>query len=355
MDIFMTNLKKNLKFDNQFKMSLLILMLITCLTKFDFVFACTRVLNADNGQAVLVGRTMDWYQDMKTNLIVYPRDIEREGMASVNPLKWTSKYGSIVATVFDAMTTDGMNEKGFAAHILWLDEANYGARDKKLAGMSVALWAQFYLDNFQSVDEAVHFTEEKSFQLEPLFYPGTQDGINVHLALEDSKGDSAIIEYTDGVVHIFHNRNYVVLTNSPNFDQQLKNLEQYKGFGGDKSLPGTTDSLDRFVRATYYGMNLPKAKSTTEAITYLLSVVQNISEPYGMSSAERPEIEPTIWRTVSDLTNRIYYFNSSINFNYIWTQLDKFNLATGSPIMKLDLSIDTSLTGDVSQKFKPIN
>lgn len=167
------------------------------------VLACTRVLNADNGQAVLVGRTMDWYQNMKTNLIVYPRDIERKGMASVNSLKWTSKYGSIVATVFDAMTTDGMNEKGFAAHILWLDEANCGVRDKKLAGMSVALWAQFYLDNFQSVDEAVRFTEEKSFQLEPLFYPGTQDGINVHLALEDSKGDSAIIEYTDGVYAFF--------------------------------------------------------------------------------------------------------------------------------------------------------
>lgn len=103
-------------------------------------------------------------------------------------------------------------------------------------------------------------------------------------------------------------------------------------------------------------MSLPKAKSTTEAITYLLSVIQNISEPYGMSSAERPEIEPTIWRTVSDLTHRVYYFNSSINFNYIWTQLDKFNLAAGSPIMKLDfLSIDSGLSGDVSEKFKPIN
>lgn len=342
------------KLHYQFIITTLILLLGLCFST-SSVLACTRVLNADNSKAVLVGRTMDWSQDMKTNLIVYPRDIERTGWASVNPLKWTSKYGSIVATVFDAMTTDGMNEKGFAAHILWLNEADYGVRDKKLTGMSVVLWAQFYLDNFQSVDEAVRFTEKKSFQLEPFFYPGTQDGINVHLALEDAKGDSAIIEYTDGVVHIFHNRKYAVLTNSPSFEQQLKNLEKYKGFGGDIALPGTTDSLDRFVRATYYGINLPKAKSTNEAITYLLSVVQNISEPYGVSSTEHQEIEPTLWRTVSDLTHRIYYFNSSTNLNYIWAQLDKFNLATGSPIMKLDLSSDPDLTGDVSKKFKPVN
>ncbi len=342
------------KLHNRFVITTLILLLGLFFST-SSLLACTRVLNATNGQAVLVGRTMDWYQDMKTNLIVYPRNIQREGLASINSLKWTSKYGSIVAIVFDAMPTDGMNERGFAAHILWLDEANYGVRDKKLAGISVALWAQFYLDNFQSVDEAVHFTEEKSFQLEPLFYPGTQDGINVHLALEDSKGDSAIIEYIDGVVHIFHDRNYAVLTNSPTFDLQLKNLKQYKGVGGDRSLPGTTDSSDRFVRATHYGMNLPKTKSTTEAITNLLSVVENISEPYGMSSAERPEIEPTIWRTVSDLTHRVYYFNSSINFNYIWTQMDKFNFKAGSPIMKLDLSTNSELAGDVSEKFKPID
>lgn len=111
---------------------------------------------------------MDWYENMKTDLLVYPRGIDRSGMATVNSLTWSSKYASIVAAVFGEMTTDGMNERGLPAHILWLDEANYGNRDLKRQGLSVALWAQFYLDNFQTVAESIAFTRNNSFQLEPI-------------------------------------------------------------------------------------------------------------------------------------------------------------------------------------------
>ena len=107
--------------------------------------ACTRILIATPNQPVLVGRTMDWYQDMQTNLVVYPRGIERDGMASVNTLQWKSKYGSIVATVFDAAATDGMNERGMAAHMLWLDETDFGVRDHSRQAISVAMWVQYML------------------------------------------------------------------------------------------------------------------------------------------------------------------------------------------------------------------
>ena len=322
---------------------------------FTEAFACTRILDANNGQSVLVGRTMDWYQDMKTNIVVYPRGIEREGMAIDKSLTWTSKYGNIVATVFDTMSTDGMNEQGLAAHILWLDDADYGKRETKIPGLSVGLWAQFYLDNFRDVEEAVRFTEKKSFQLEQLFDPKTNERVNVHLALEDASGDSAIIEYTKGAAHIYHNRNYTVLTNSPSFNKQLKNLQKYKGWGGKKSLPGSTGSLDRFVRASYYSAHLPKAQSPRESINAMLSVVQTITEPYGDASLERPEIEPTLWSTVTDLTHKVYYFNSSTSLSFIWINLDKFNLMPGSPIMKLDLVNNPDLVGDVSEALGAVD
>jgi len=62
----------------------------------NIVYACSRVLSADNGQAVLVGRNMDWPEDMGTALWVLPRGIKREGLPGANSLSWTSKYGSIV-------------------------------------------------------------------------------------------------------------------------------------------------------------------------------------------------------------------------------------------------------------------
>src|SRR5258708_6247061 len=80
------------------------------------IFSCTRLLHVDPKQGVMVGRNMDWEEEMYSKLVVYPRGMQRQGYAEVNPLKWTSKYGSIVATSYDIAATDGMNEKGLAVH-----------------------------------------------------------------------------------------------------------------------------------------------------------------------------------------------------------------------------------------------
>lgn len=332
----------------------IILLLVLLVTGLNSLNACTRVLNVDNGQAVLVGRTMDWYEEMKTTLMIYPRGIERNGMSSVNSLKWQSKYGSVVATVFDA-TTDGMNEHGLAVHMLWLDEAQYEKRDAKKYGLSVGLWAQYYLDNFKTVEEVVKLTKLRSFQLEPLSFPGTNQEITVHLALEDAAGDSAIIEYIEGELHVYHDTKYTVLTNSPSFDKQLKNAELYSGLGGNKPLPGTTDSSDRFVRGLYYTLHLPKALNTNDAFFNMSSVIENISEPYSIQSPERLDIEPTIWKTIADLSSKIYYFKSSRNFNFIWVDMNKLDFSSGAGAKRFNIEDTTNLSGDISEKFKLAN
>lgn len=48
--------------------------------------------------------------------------MERSGEAGPNSVKWTSKYGSVIASGYDISTTDGMNEAGLAANVLWLVE-----------------------------------------------------------------------------------------------------------------------------------------------------------------------------------------------------------------------------------------
>jgi penicillin V acylase-like amidase (Ntn superfamily) len=318
--------------------------------------ACSRVLIAPKGQPVMVARTMDWLEDMKTNLWVYPRGINRDGAGTVNSMTWRSKYGSIVATGYDIVITDGMNEKGLAAHVLALPESDYGKRNEKLPGVSVLFWAQYYLDNFQTVDEAIRATETSPFQIEPYFDPRINKWINLHLALEDDSGDSAIIEYVNGERHVYHNRDYPVLTNSPVFDQQLVNLKQYGGFGGDKPLPGTTDPQDRFVRASYYAGHLPAVfDGKRDELAQLMSVIRNVHAPYGISSPERPRAIPTIWTIVSDLTERDYYFNSAMSLNTVLTHLDKFNLQSGAAVMKLDLVNNPDLSGDVTSEFKPVS
>jgi choloylglycine hydrolase len=132
-----------------------------------------------------------------------------------------------------------------AVSVLWLDEADYGRRDETIPGLSTALWGQFYLDSFATVDEAVKFTEAIPFQLVPI-----NDGRGVsqlHLALADATGDSAVIEYANGRPRIFHGRKSAVMTNSPPMPDQLKNLARYRGFGGERRVPtSVSGSGDRF-------------------------------------------------------------------------------------------------------------
>lgn len=347
-------------FHHLIKQAVSLAILMTCIITSSLSYSCSRILKSDDSQAVMVGRTMDWGdQTMETRWWVYPRGMERTGFTADHTVKWTSRYGSIVTTAYQNITTDGINEQGFAAHILWLDESDYGKRNEMLPSLSVIMWAQYYLDHFKTVDEAVRFSYALPFQITPFYHPKAKDGIKVHLALEDATGDSAIIEYVHGLPHIYHHRSYTVLTNSPTYDQQLRNLYHFDRDNktlrsdSDKPLPGTTNSVDRFIRAAFYLKRLPQPSSIQDEITGLQSVLQNVAQPFGAPSPERNDISPTLWRVITDLTHKVYYFNSATSLNMVWVELDKLDFKAGAPVMKLELS-NNDLTGNVFRHFRPV-
>jgi penicillin V acylase-like amidase (Ntn superfamily) len=247
-----------------------------------------------------------------------------------------------------------MNEKSLACHMLWLAESDYGKRDENIPGLSISLWLQFFLDNFAKVDEAVVFVQDHPFQLLPCI-TGTSGKVSeVHMMIEDASGDAAIFEYMEGgEQRIYHGIQYNVVTNSPTFDKQLENLKQYQGFGGNKLLPGTTEAADRFVRAAYYQKSLPgKITTAREAVAGVISVARNVAQPFGTADPHRPNISSTRWRTVSDLTNGVYYFESTTSPNIIWVHLDEVDFSDGAPVKKIDLVDGTDHVGNVSSEFK---
>ncbi len=327
---------------------------VALLTGAQLADACSRVLWNDNGVAVVVGRNMDWFQDMRTNLWAFPRGIERTGLAGENSLAWTSKYGSVAASVYEMGTADGINERGLVANMLWLTEADYGQRDEKVPGLSLSLWAQYALDNFATVAEAVAAAEQSPFQIVPATVPGTSGPSPVHLALADASGDSAIFEVVDGgKLRIHHGRQYTVMTNSPPFPEQLVNLKKYQGFGGTAPLPGTTEAADRYVRAAYYVQNLLKPQDIRQTIAGILSVMRNVGQPFVRPNPTHPEASHTIWRSVADATDQVYFFESTLSPNIVWVRLNGLDLSAGQPVRKLDLVNSGDLVGDVTQSFKP--
>jgi len=317
--------------------------------------ACTRIVYHGAGDEVITARSMDWKVDVGTNLWVFPRGMKRSGEAGPNSVRWTSKYGSVIASGYDISTTDGMNEAGLVANVLWLVESAYPQYDGNTPGLTIAAWAQYVLDNFATVQEAVDTLAAQPFTIVTDKVPGEERLATLHLSLSDASGDSAIVEYIDGKQVIHHARDYQVMTNSPVFAQQLALNEYWKQIGGTVMLPGTNRASDRFARAHFYVNAIPKSEQPAEAIASVFSVIRNVSVPYGITTPDQPNISSTRWRTVSDQKRKLYFFESALTPNVFWVDLKKldFAAATGK-VMKLDLGPDQThiYAGMANDHFK---
>ena len=297
---------------------------------------------------------MDWKSEIGTNLWALPRGVHRTGQAGAHSAEWTAKYGSVVATGYDISTTDGVNEAGLAVNLLWLAESQYPAETAGGPAVSLALWGQYVLDNFATVDEAVQALRATPLRVATAEVPGQQRMATLHLAMSDASGDSAIVEYIDGEQVIHHGRQYQVMTNSPTFDKQLAITEYWKQIGGTVMLPGTNRAADRFVRASFYIDAVPKSDDPLLAAATVFSVVRNASVPYGIATSDEPNISSTRWRTVVDHKSLRYFFESALSPNTFWVELRKLDFSAGAPALRLPLGEGekTIYAGDASSMFE---
>lgn len=315
--------------------------------------ACTRVVYQGPNNTILTARSMDWKEDIMSNLWIFPRGMERNGEVGPNSLKWQSKYGSIIASAYDISSTDGMNEKGLVANLLWLAESEYTLWDQKKPGLTIAAWVQYVLDNFATVNEAVAALEKEDFVVISDNMPNQDRMATLHLAISDVTGDNAIFEYIKGKLVIHHDRSYQVMTNSPIFEQQLALNKYWENIGGTTMLPGTNRAADRFVRASYYINAIPQVEDTRISVASVFSVIRNVSVPYGISTPNEPNISSTRWRTVSDQKNMVYYFESTLYPNIFWVDLKNIDFSKNAPVLKLDLVSGATYVGNAVKEFKP--
>ena len=324
---------------------------ITAGTQLNTTEACTRVVYQGKDNTVLTARSMDWKEDTRSNLWIFPRGMKRNGEIGKNPLEWTSKYGSVVASAYDICSTDGMNEKGLVANLLWLAESEYPQWDGKKPGLSIAAWVQYILDNFATVDEAVSYVEKGTFEVVSDMMPDGTRMATLHLSISDADGDNAIFEYIGGELKIHHDKSYQVMTNSPVFDQQLALNDYWKNIGGTTFLPGTNRAADRFVRASFYINAIPEVADTRTAVASVFSVIRNTSVPLGITTPNEPNISSTRWRTVSDQKNKVYFFESTIQPNVFWVNLRDVDFSEKAPVKMLDLVSGKTYAGNTAEQF----
>lgn len=296
--------------------------------------ACTDFIVKAKDGTVVGGRSMDFAVDDQAKVTVYPRGKQwaSEAPGKKQGLEWKQRHGFVAFSILGMeASTDGMNEKGLSAKVLWLPSVGYQTVPKgsEAKALDVILVPDWILGNFETVAEV-----KKA--LPGVFVWGQElaglGGIPVlHLAVHDAQGNSMVAEWIDGELHIYDNP-LGVMTNEPPLPGQWANLRNYvnlspdmqpalelngmtvKGTGngsGMLGLPGDCTPPSRFVRTAVLGKFAYQPKNGAEAIVFARHLLNQVDVMPGVSRDKAPqgeEADYTQWTAIEDLTNRVLYF-----------------------------------------------
>lgn len=316
------------------------------------LWACSEIFLTKGGYYAS-SRTMDFPTPMFPMLVQSPRGVKRSAILSSGkdtPLSWEALYGSVCIYGMNiALCTDGLNEAGFSAAILWCEDSVYPTAQSDRA-LSVNVWAQYFLDRYAYVADAV--VDARTIKV----YNPIRGIFNtpLHLVLHDATGDSAIFEFDDaGNLDIYRPTTPIdayggVMTNEPFFPAQLANLTYYEPWGGGQVIPGDDDSLSRFVRGSYCLRQMLTPTSSAQAAIFAFNFIQFLATP--MITDPHGEIAwPTIWTSVRDHQGLAYAFNAWDAPSLRHVSLKELDFTAGQS-MRAQWFAD-SAEGDVSEGF----
>lgn len=293
---------------------------------------CTAfMLKAEDG-GVVVGRTMEFAIDLKSDVIVVPRGRESEGTGpgGAPGLRWRSRYGFVGLNAFGGeLVADGLNEAGLAMSELWLPghssypEVDEVDPERALGPTEFANWS---LGNFATVAElAEALPGVEVWGAETAELGGKP--APVHFVFHDPGGRCLVVEFVGGRMEV-HDNPLGVLTNAPPFDWHINNLRNYVNLSvlnvpkvelsgievaatgqgsGLLGLPGDYTPPSRFVRAVGFTQAAERAADAAGAVNVAWHIANTFDIFRGIVAEAEPgggtTDESTQWVTVRDLTN----------------------------------------------------
>lgn len=315
---------------------------------------CSRIVfRGDSTDVVMVGRTLDWRTPIPTNLYVYPAGMQRESMPSGNRYQWVSKYGSVMAVSYGGGVTEGMNDQGLVMNGLFCKVSKYltGGVDSPIPVMSLAVLVSYFLDNFATVDEVQAWLDNNQFAIAGQTFDGGTVSL-LHWAITDKSGKTLIIEFQDGVRHVYTSKDYQVMTNDPCFPYMNAINDYWESVGGQNFLPGGVRSPERFARASYFIHHVPtKGVNSDTAQAELNSVIDGVSVAYGYEVPGQPNLSSSQWRSIADLNRGRYNFKFADEMGMFYVDLSQLNLNPGAPVLMLDTTHRSDFFGNVNNRL----
>lgn len=245
-------------------------------------------------------------------------------------MTWVGKYGYMGMTALGMnAVVDGLNEKGLSIGALWFPGTEYPTVSSKVGRPEIALIdiGDWILAMFSSVEEVASALND--VYIMPTKVPGINMIPPLHLAIHDARGESIVVEFTDGKMHVYKNE-VGVLTNAPAFPWHVTNLRNYvsltpmnaekKAFGGYTAnptgngtgmtgVPGDWTPPSRFIRmATFLeALKIPHEKGAAAVGAW--HILNTLDIPYGCVRSDEA-IDYTQWSCVKDLTHGILQYRT---------------------------------------------
>lgn len=107
------------------------------------------------------------------------------------------------------------------------------------------------------------------------------------------------------------------------------------------------------MRASFYINEAKQSADPRTAVAAVFSVMRNVSVPIGIKIPGQPNIADTLWLTVSDQKNKVYYYQDTKSPSVVWADMKKLNFSEGSGARKLQLAGNPDVDGDQTANFKP--
>jgi choloylglycine hydrolase len=280
---------------------------------------------------------------LNSTIRLHPKEQKRISKAPDGSigLEWTNLHGFIAVHVFRLdCVVDGMNEKGLSFAYLWMDGAEYcevppDKMNKALAFENIGAWI---LGNFSTVEEV----KENLPEVFIWGYPVQPLGLTppLHISLHDAAGNSLVIEFIQG--HIKTYDNFLgLLTNDPPFEIQIEKLED-----GEPSRFSEIAAMQRFILS-------PKDAKAGILLAYHL--LNRLEVPYGdlrELKSNNNKFHYTLWSTVKDLTNKLFYFRTYEQLSLRSIDLKKIDFTKNDYTPFLMHQALDDITEDITNKMQ---
>lgn len=312
------------------------------------LLACTGISIKTQDNKFIQGRTIEYGEsNLNSKLVISPRGKQYQSLTSEGKFeghKWKAKYGYVGAAVINELFIgEGINEVGLNAGLFYFPHygslAKYSSKDakKSIVDMQVVSWI---LSNFSTVEEVKEGI--KKIKVVNIGYDEKGQPLpTAHWRVTDAKGGNIVIEIINGGEVKIYDNVVGVLTNSPDYEWQVKNLNNYINlysgnatnysvnnheifsFGagtGALGLPGDITPPSRFVRAFYFLNTMKPAENADIAVNEGFHILNNFDIPIGVEySKEHQQYIPkdipsaTQWTAISNLNDREFYYKTMYN------------------------------------------